>query len=170
MLTREVVAQILTTLIAFAIFAWSLRKYVWRGLSDAVEARQQYIESQFETIKNRQTNLEEKQAEYNRFMATMQEEGEKLKQAEVARGRELAAQIEQESRARVEAELQLARQKVDIELAKAREVLRQEVVTIAVTISERILRKQLDDATHDRLMGEFITQVRDLQKEREAGK
>lgn len=163
MLDSIVIAQILTTLVAFAVFAWSLR-VLWRGIMQAIEARQAHIAAQFEAIENRQTELEEQQAEYKQFLQTMQEDGEKLKQAEIARGHELAAKIEAEARTRVEAELFTAKQKVDIELAKAREMLRQEVVTLSITISERILRKQLDEATQDQLMGEFISQVKELQK------
>ena len=165
MLDKTVIAQILTTLVAFAIFAWSLKKFIWTGISQAIEARQAHIESQFEDITNRQNELETQQAEYRKFLATMQEEGEKLKLEEIARGRELAAQIEAEAHSRVEGELAQAKQKVDIELAKAREMLRQEVVTLSITISERILRKQIDEATQDQLMSEFISQVKDLQKQ-----
>ncbi len=164
MLDKVVIAQILTTLFGFAVFMWVLVKYFWPGISSAIEARQQYIEDQFNSISDKQKELEAEQQEYKRQLARIQQEGETIKQEEIARGRQLAQQIEAEARTRVDEELKQARERTEIEIAKAREMLRQEVVSLSITITERMLKKQLDEASQDRLMSDFISQVKELQK------
>ena len=170
MIDRTVIAQILTTLLAFAVFMWVFIKYFWQGISSAIEARQQYIEGKFSEITDRQNQLDEQQEEYNQRILTMEQEGEKLKQAEIARGRELVQQIEAEARQRGEDAMKQASERVELEIAKAREELRQEVVSIAITVAGRILKKEIDAVTQARLAAEFIGQVKELQKSEAEGR
>ena len=147
-LNFTLVAQALT----FAIFIWFTAKFVWPHLSRAIDARQKHIAQGLAAAERGKQDLEQaavKSAELLR--EARQQAQEILAQAE---GRGVQIVEEAKGAAGEEGARLLAGAKAEIEqeVSRAREMLREQVATLAVAGAEQILRREVDAKVHADLL------------------
>jgi len=81
-------------------------------------------------------------------------------QEEVTRARRIAEEIVENSRAEAAQVLEKARANTEIQVDQARAKLKDEIVTLILTASERLLRERLDDRKNRDLVASFIEDMR----------
>lgn len=150
------VSVILTNIIGFAIVVAILKKYAWGPILDLLDQRRQTIEQEFETAEHTREEAEHLKEEFELQLTNIKViEREKVQEA-VQRGEEIAHRIEQEARAKADTTLQRAQEELQREMEKAQLELRDRVVDLAIRSAEKLVRKELDDETHRRLIREYI--------------
>jgi F-type H+-transporting ATPase subunit b len=145
--------------LTFFILMFILRKFAWGPLLGAIEAREKGIEDSIEQAKRdrdeAQSMLAEQRdmiAEARRERAQAVEQGkrdaEKVKEEILAEARKQREQIQKQTEAQVETGMR-----------QAREELRATAVDLAIQAAEKLIAKNLDDATQRKLVEDHLADL-----------
>lgn len=142
--------------IAFAIFVWFTKKFVWPPLMTAIEDRQKAIADGLAAAEKGKLELA------NADKKTTEVLGEARGRAgEIISGAEKrAAQMIEEAKAAAKIEgdriVAGAKAEVEQEVFRAKESLRAQVASLAVSGAEKILRREVNAQAH----ADLLTQLR----------
>jgi F-type H+-transporting ATPase subunit b len=147
------------TFVTFLVVAFVLRRVAWGPLLAAVAEREKQIEGAIASAKLERADAEKMREEQKAAIAqARQEASESVRktQADMERFRE-----ELMGKARKEAEeLKVeARRSIEEERRKAVAELKGEAVKLSIQIAEKLLTERLDDAKHQQLAQQFVTDL-----------
>ena len=154
--------QILVHAIGFLILLAILRKFAWGTLLKAMEARSQRIADEFAGIDRVKGELAKIKEEYQQHLTRIEEEARGKIQQAIAEGRRIASEIEEGARTRNRESLEKAKETIALEVAKAREGLKEQVVDLAIQATHKVLQQHLDEETDRRMIEAFIREVNTL--------
>ncbi|MBK01028.1 MAG: F0F1 ATP synthase subunit B [Actinomycetota bacterium] len=151
----EVIWGTLSFLILFAVMA----KFAYPALKKAMDARSEKIQGDLDAADSARSEAESLRAGYDAKLAEAQAEAARIIEA----ARSDAEQVRQDRIAAIEPEIaeKRAQAEADIEAAKDRALadLRAQVTSLAVGAAEQVVRSTLDEATHARLVDDYIESV-----------
>ncbi|WP_075883597.1 F0F1 ATP synthase subunit B [Candidatus Protochlamydia sp. W-9] len=153
------IEQILTQIIAFLIMLGFLKKFVWKRLLNLIEERKQLIKSEFDKIENQKQEVTKLSEEYKAKLHDIDAEARRRIQEAVVKGRDIAHDIEQETRQKVTSLLNNAQEEMKLELAQAKEQLKKDVINISFAITQKLIHEKVDISKHQKLVEEAIEQV-----------
>jgi F-type H+-transporting ATPase subunit b len=156
---NEIIAQILTTLLAFVVFAWIAKKLFWKPFLATIEERQARIKGEFDKIDAMQRQVDQLQADYSKRMSDIEAEARLKLQEAMAQGKEIADQISEQARRDVETLRQRNEQMLAIEMDKARAELKQDVVRMTLTATEKLVRQNMNDDRQRDLVNGFVEEL-----------
>jgi F-type H+-transporting ATPase subunit b len=154
--------ETITQVIAFIIFFLIMKKYAWGPVTKLLDDRQRQIEDGFADIEKRQADAEALHKDYEKRLRNIEQEASARIQEAVNEGRRVAAEITENAREEARKIAERTQRNMEIELSKARIELRQEIVNMTVTATERLMREQLDPAAHRKQVDRFL---QDLESE-----
>ncbi len=143
----------------FTILVIVLVKFLKRPISDALRGRKESIRNSFEELKASKDEAERKYAELEKKLSNMDAEADRIMKAFVEQGQAEKERIiaqAKESAERIKAQAELY---VQQELARARKELQAEVAEMAVKMAEDLVRKNITEQDHHRLIGEYLERV-----------
>lgn len=146
-------------LIAFALFVWFTKAYVWPPLTQAMRERQQRIADGLAAGERGEKDLElarEKAADILR--EAREEAGGIIEQAHT-RANQIVDDAKADAVSERERQLASARAEIEQELNRAREELRGQVAGLAVAGAERILSREMDQQAHRKLLDELAAEL-----------
>ena len=146
-------ATLIAQLIVFLILVWFTVKYVWPPIAKALDERIDKIAEGLAAAERGKSDFE--QAE--KKVAELLTEGRSQVTEMVANAEKRAAQIVEDAKnqATIEAARITAQAKAgaDQEVNRAREALREQVAVLAVKGAEAILRHEINEAQHAKMLG-----------------
>lgn len=141
--------------ISFIIFVWFCMKFIWPPIVNALEERKKQIADGLAAAERGQH--EQKLAE-QRASEKLREAKEKAQEI-IAQAERRASEIVEESKVQARSEgerlMEAARAEIDQEFNRARESLRAQVVTLAVSGAGKVLEREIDAKAHDNLLDEL---------------
>jgi len=154
-LNLTLIAQAIT----FTVFIWVTVKFIWPHMLRAIEARQKTIADGLAAAEEGKRSLEQSNKRADEEIRKARERAtEVLSQAE-----RRAAQMIDEAKnvAKEEGSREKAAAKAEIaqELTRARELLRDQVASLAVAGAEKILRREVDAKAHGDLLDSIKKQL-----------
>ena len=154
-LNLTLIAQAIT----FTAFIWVTVKFIWPHMLRAIEARQKTIADGLAAAEEGKRSLEQSNKRADEEIRKARERAtEVLSQAE-----KRAAQMIDEAKnlAKEEGSREKAAAKAEIaqELTRARELLRDQVASLAVAGAEKILRREVDAKAHGDLLESIKKQL-----------
>lgn len=156
---QTVIAQVLTSVLAFVIFYVIAKRLFWTSILSAIEERQQRIKSELERIEELKSKVSQLEHEYQTHLAQIDREANQRKQQEIAEGKRIAEEIREQARQEAKAELARMHQILELEVERVRAELKAEVVRLTLAATERIIRERLDDAKHRELISRFVEEL-----------
>jgi F-type H+-transporting ATPase subunit b len=152
-------SELIVGAIAFAVLFVFMWKWVLPSVNAILEKRRQKIQGDLERAEATRREAEAELARYREQLASAREEANRI----IDEGRRTAEQLraDLQTRAEQEAQTTVARATEEIRAERDR-VLRElsaQVGQIAVELAERVVEKELDKTTQQRLVDEFIKQV-----------
>ena len=146
-------ATLIAQLIVFLILVWFTVKYVWPPIAKALDERIDKIAEGLAAAERGKSDFE--QAE--KKVAELLTEGRSQVTEMVANAEKRAAQIVEDAKnqATIEAARITAQAKADAdqEVNRVREALREQVAVLAVKGAEAILRREINEAQHAKMLG-----------------
>ena len=146
-------ATLIAQLIVFLILVWFTVKYVWPPIAKALDERIDKIAEGLAAAERGKSDFE--QAE--KKVAELLTEGRSQVTEIVANAEKRAAQIVEDAKnqATIEAARITVQAKADAdqEISRAREALREQVAVLAVKGAEAILRREINEAQHAKMLG-----------------
>ncbi len=145
--------------LAFFAVAWLVMKFGWPHIMAAIEERQQKIAEGLAAADRSQIDLANAQAKANEAMKDARLKANEI--IEQAHQRANAIVDQAKTDAVVEATRQKALADADILASanRAREELRKQVSTLAVSGAEALLRREIDPNAHKALLDELAAQL-----------
>lgn len=152
-------AELIWGLVAFLLLMAVMFKFVFPRANQALEERRASIQGQLEQADAKLVEAEEAkrafeasiadaQGEANRIIEDARQTAESLRSGILAKAEDEAAQLLEKARADVAAERERLLQE-----------LRTQIGTLSVELASRIVERELDPATHQTLVDEYITDL-----------
>ena len=155
----EINATLLGQALVFAILYWFSWKFIWPPLTRAVEERQKKISDGLAAAERGQKELQQSHGDAEVIVHEAREKALKI----VDQANRRSNEIIDEARATAIAEGQRlvgdARQEVQLEQARARDVLRKDVARLAVAGASRLLEREIDPKAHADLIEKLATEI-----------
>ena len=146
-------------MITFAILIWFTMKFIWPPLNKAIEERQQKIAEGLAAAEQSQKNLAQAQQSVDAELRTARTKANEIIEQAHQRANQIIDQAKNDAIA--EANRQKSAAEADIAAAsnRAREELRKQVSTLAVTGAEKLLKREIDANAHKALLDELAAQL-----------
>lgn len=146
-------------MISFGILVWFTMKFIWPPLNAAIESRQKTIADGLAAAERARQELKDADSRVADEIRKAREEATQI----VERANQQYNQIV--DKAKIDAIAEGARQKavaqaeIDSLSHQAREVLRQQVASLAVSGAEKILKREIDQARHRDLLDALAKEI-----------
>lgn len=144
------------TLIIFAGLFVVLSKFAFGPITEAVEARERSLQEAIDAAKRDREEAANLLAEHRRQIEGARAEAQRLIGEGRAVGEKLRAEMIEETRAQQQEMLERARREIGQEKELAIAQLRAEAIELAIKGAERVIEKNLDDATNRKLVESFL--------------
>ena len=151
--------QVLSQAISFVILLWLLRRFAWRPLLAILDERRRHIETTLQDVAQKKSELEHLQADYARRLAKIDDEARVKIQQAILEGKRIAIEVQEEARAQAQAILSKSKETVELELAKAKVTLRDQLADMTVEAVERVLQQKLDPKTDRALVESALDEL-----------
>ena len=152
-------ATLLGQAIAFSLFVWFCMKYVWPPIMQAIEERQKKIAEGLDAAERASRDLELAKEKATQALR----EGKEQAAGIIDQANKRASQIVDEAKEQAIAEgerLKAAAQaEIEQEINRAKEALRSQVASLAITGAEKILSKSVDSKAQAELVDKLAAEL-----------
>lgn len=145
--------------IAMIVFVWFCMKFIWPPLLEAIEERQQKIAEGLAAADKGQESLEKATAESAVIIAEARKQATGILDQAHARANEIVADGKADGTKERERQLLAAKAEIEQETNRAREELRGQVSAVALSGAEKILRREIDAAEHNDILGKLAQEL-----------
>jgi F-type H+-transporting ATPase subunit b len=146
-------------MISFALLIWFTMKFIWPPMNRAIEERQKKIAEGLAAAERSQHDLAQAQQSVDAAMREARAKANEVIEQAHQRANQIIDQAKTD--AMVEATRQKALADAEIVAAqnRAREDLRRQVSSLAVSGAEKLLRREIDANAHKALLDELAAQL-----------
>ena len=145
--------------ITFFIFVWFCLKFVWPPIIDALNERKARIADGLAAAERGMRAKEEAEAQVQEALAEVKEQAKVLISQAQKRADEIVEAAKDDARGEGDRLIQAAQAEIEQQLNQAREDLRKEVVSIALTGAEQVLMREVDAAAHSEALAKLSAQL-----------
>ncbi len=151
----SIIGTLLNTLILFMV----LKHFLFDKVNAVLEARKNEVKQTYEDADTAKTAAEEMKAEYTEKLASAKEESAEIIKNASKKAQKRSDEIIDEAKA--EAANLKNKAAADIEKEKKRAVnqIKDEISDIAISIAEKVVSKEIDQKTHEKLIEDFINEM-----------
>ena len=146
-------------MIVFAIVIWITMTFIWPLMRGAMDEREQRIADGLTAAERGQSDLLEAGAKAQTIISEARDQAKEI----VAQASGRATAIVDDARAGGEAEkrrqLEAAQAEIEVQINRARDQLRSEVVAIAVAGAAKVLAREIDSSTHRDLLDHLASEL-----------
>jgi len=147
------------TFVTFVALLLLLRRFAWKPLLGAIDAREQSIRDQFDRARNDREQAESLVGEHRELLTAARRERAEAVDLGKRDAEKVKAEILEEAKKQREQILKDSQVQVDAGMRKAREELRTSAVDLAILAAEKLLSRNLDDASQRRLVEEHLADL-----------
>jgi F-type H+-transporting ATPase subunit b len=153
------------TLVTFVIVAFVLRRVAWGPLLQAVADREKQIQSSIDAAKKERAEAEKLLSEQKTAIAAARAESAESLRKTQSDMEKLREELMGKSKKEAEELKADARKTIEAEKLKAVADLKNEAVTLAIQIAEKLLAEKLDDGKHRALAEQFVADIQKQQSQ-----
>jgi F-type H+-transporting ATPase subunit b len=147
--------QSLAMIVFVAFCMWK----IWPPIMKAIEARQTQIADGLAAAERGQQSLGKARMEGEEIVTDARKQASSILDQAHQRANEIIAEGKADGVKERERQLAAARAEVEQEINRAREELRGQVSAIAVASAEKILRREIDSATHEDILSKLAAEL-----------
>jgi len=148
-----------TQILGFLLLLWGLSKWAWGPLTKQLEARRQRIAGEFAEAERRQVAADQLKAKLEQDLSGIDVQAREKLQEAVSEGQKVAGEIRAQAQQEAQARMARAEEEMMREREKAKELLKEQVISLSIATAEKILKSKLDEPAHRQLAGQFIDEV-----------
>jgi len=145
-------------IISFSITLWILAKYAWKPIMKSLRDRSEKIQTSIDAAEKARLDIENLKDENKKVMAEARAERDKLLQEAKEIKDKMLRLAEQEAKEKANKVIEDARSQIESEKHKVLNELKASVADFTIEITEKILRKELDDKQKQK---DYINQLVD---------
>ena len=156
------IQQILTQALGFLILLFILKKIAWKPLLSLLDERREKISSEFQTIERTKSELSRLEQDYKARLADIDAQARQRIQEAISEGQRISVELQEKAREESKNILNKAKENIELEVAKARVELRNQVAALAIKAAEKVIKVELTEERHKRLVTDFIDEAGQL--------
>ena len=145
--------------IAMIVFVWFCMKFIWPPILSALEERQVKIEEGLAAADKGQEKLVQAETEADGIIAEARKQASGILDQAHARANEIVADGKSDGVKERDRQLAAAKAEIEQEAHRAREELRGQVSAIAIASAEKILKREIDGAVHEDILGKLAQEL-----------
>ena len=146
-------------MITFAILIWFTMKFIWPPLNKAIEERQQKIAEGLAAAEQSQKNLAQAQQSVDAELRAARTKANEIIEQAHQRANQIIDQAKNDAITEANRQKSAAEAEIAAASNRAREELRKQVSTLAVTGAEKLLKREIDANAHKALLDELAAQL-----------
>lgn len=143
----------------FLLFIQVINIYFYTPLREAIEERNNELETTFSEAENLKTTMNQMRSEYERRLAQTEADAREQIQAQIKEAQALRQTLMSEATAKADDLVKRANQEIEAERSRVLSELRLEVVNLTLAATEKLLGENIDSAKNRRLVEEFIDKI-----------
>lgn len=152
-------STLIMTWVNFAIIVLLLRHFFWNKLKGIISERQKFIDNKMAKADEDAEKARMYLVQNEQILQSAREEGKKITEAQREKGDNLYDEIVSDAKAEAVSLKERAGLEIEREKQKAEHEIKKQAVDLAVELSVKALGQQIDEATHRKLIGDFIAKV-----------
>ncbi|MBS0612323.1 MAG: F0F1 ATP synthase subunit B [Proteobacteria bacterium] len=145
--------------LAFFAVAWLVMKFGWPHIIGAMEERQKKIAEGLAAANRGQKDLDEAKAKAQEIIREARDKAVQIVDQANKRGNEIVEDAKNSATSEGQRLLSQARESIALESTRAREGLRREVGSLAVSGASRLLGREIDSRTHADLLDKLAAEI-----------
>lgn len=146
-------------MVVFGLLIWFTMKFVWPIILGAMEAREKKIAMGLAAAEKGQQELAQARTNSESIIREARERAQAIIDQAQHRANELVEQGKVAGTQEHQRLVAAAQQQIDLEANRARESLRKEVATLAVSTASKLLEREIDARAHADLIAKLATQI-----------
>lgn len=146
--------------ITFLIFVWFTMKFVWPPLVRAMQERQKTIADGLAAAVKGQQELAQAEEKIQEQMRETKQQAAGIIEKAYHRADQIIEEAKEQARVEGDRILLAAQEEMAQSMARAREALRKEVVTLAMQGAERVLNRSIDEKAHNEMLQQLVTEMK----------
>jgi F-type H+-transporting ATPase subunit b len=150
---------LIVQMIVFIVLIWFTMKFVWPMILGPMEERSKKIAAGLAAAEKGEQQLALAEHRADEIVREARERANLIIDQAQHRAHELIEQAKAAATAEGQRLLESAKQQIGLEAAHAREALRREVATIAVSAASKVLEREIDPRAHADLLSKLATQI-----------
>jgi F-type H+-transporting ATPase subunit b len=147
------------TIVVFLVLLTLLRKFAWRPLLQALEARQQAIRQSLDDADKAKKELQRLQEESAQIVKAARVDAEAIVSRSRSDGERLKEEIRQKARSDAESIVRTAERQIQLETQQALRQIREEAADLSVAIASKLIQRNLSREDNQRLIDEALKQI-----------
>ncbi len=146
-------------IIVFIAFIWITKRYIWPPIMNALEQRRETIADGLAAAEKGQKDLELAAIKSREQLAEAKLNASRIVESAHQRANHIIEEAKSKARHEGERLIKLAQEEIEQQHIESRQQLLKEVSGIAVAGAERILQKEIDKASNDRLVKDLVSEI-----------
>jgi F-type H+-transporting ATPase subunit b len=155
---------VITQILGFLLVLWILRKYAWGPVISTLEGRREKIRSEFEEIDRKKGDVAGLQSKLEAELREIAAQARVRIQEGVQEGERVGGEIKEKARQDAQALLQRAHEQIEQDRKKAQVELRNQMVTMVIGATEKVLGEKLDGAAQRGQIDSFLQSLGSLER------
>jgi F-type H+-transporting ATPase subunit b len=150
---------LIVQMIVFIVLIWFTMKFVWPMILGPMDERSKKIAAGLAAADKGQHELARARDSADGIIREARERATQIVEAAQRQANELVEQAKGTATSEGVRIKEQAQQQIELETSHAREALRREVATIAVSAASKVLEREIDPRTHADLISKLATQI-----------
>lgn len=159
MIPPQLIAEVLTHIIAFLLLFWVLKKFAWGPVIHLLDERNKLVHDRIDGAEKKENEAAALRQNYQDMINRIDEEARHRMNEAIEEGRRISEEITEKARIEAAAIKDKAQRSIQMEIDQARVDLKDRLVDLTVKATGRMLREDLDDARHRTLVARFIDEL-----------
>lgn len=151
------------------IFAWCnllilyifLKKILFKPIRNMIDSRQKEVDDMYSSAEEAERRAHELEAEYTEKISTAKEESEEIVRTAQRRAILREEEIIKEAEATAERIIERAGEEIELERRRAVNEIKGEVSSMAISIAEAVIERDISEDEHRALIDSFIDEMGD---------
>ncbi len=159
----ELNATFVFQIINFILIYLLLRHFLWKPVTEFMDKRTKTIEDSIKDAELKNKESDELKAQYEEKLDEIKEERIQILDDATKRAESRSAQIVDSAEEEARKILERARLQIEREQQKMMNELKGDISELAIGVAEKIIEKNLDAKTHDKMIQQFIDKAGETQ-------
>jgi len=151
--------HLIIQLIALVILLIVFKRYGWAPTKRFLDKRQEIIASKFTEAQAAKEESLELKRQYEEHLSKVNEEAHHIIESSREEGKKVYENIILDARREASEKLLRADEAISQDVRNAQNKIKEDIIEIAVSSTERLIKKELDERDHKRLFDDFITNI-----------
>jgi F-type H+-transporting ATPase subunit b len=156
MIPPQLIAEIITHIIAFLLLFWVVKAFAWRPVLRILDERNRMIGETIGEAEEKEREANELRREYQARLDRIEDEARARMNEAIEQGRRISDEIAEKARGDAREIRDKAKRANQMEIDQARIELKNRMIALTLAATERLLREQLDDPKQREIIAHFI--------------